>query len=341
MIDKKFAVFYSWQSYIGGYANKGYIKDKILSAFKDLNIKIELLEDSRGITGAPDIPDAILTKITKSDIFICDITPAYILDIKEDKKRALPNPNVMFELGFAVRSLGWERVICVCNEEYGDVEIQPFDISKHRIITYRKKDGEKKSIKSLSLVQFLNDIVSNYNNIVVKRNKFDNRKHDIEIFYKMMSFASEKEFINSITDFRSSGRFFCWYEKCWDYIQYFQDYPQNRFISTNLNDSFMILATALDELKSLTSQICCAYNTQYWSYEEPGNEYTQEQLKEIWMSQEYRKREIQYPDNDTSENLRKYYDAVDKDEKNIVEYSNNVLKAYKTFRDDIKRELII
>lgn len=33
------------------------------------------------------------------------------------------------------------------------------------------------------------------------------------------------------------------------------------------------------------------------------------------MSQEYRKREIRYPDNDTSENLRKYYDAVDRDEK--------------------------
>lgn len=63
MIDKKIAVFYSWQSYIGGYANRGYIRDKILSAFKELNVEIELLEDARGITGAPDIPDAILTKV--------------------------------------------------------------------------------------------------------------------------------------------------------------------------------------------------------------------------------------------------------------------------------------
>ena len=109
-----------------------------------MNVEIELLEDARGITGAPDIPDAILTKIIKSDIFICDITSVYTLDIKGNKKRANPNPNVMFELGFAVRSLGWDRVICICNEEYGDVETQPFDISKHRIITYRKKDGEKK-----------------------------------------------------------------------------------------------------------------------------------------------------------------------------------------------------
>ena len=92
-------------------------------------------------------------------------------------KRALPNPNVMFELGFAVHSLGWERVICVCNEEYGNIETQPFDISKHRIITYRKKDGEKKSAKSLSLTRLMNDIVSNYDNIVAKRNEFDYKKH--------------------------------------------------------------------------------------------------------------------------------------------------------------------
>ena len=84
----------------------------------------------------------------------------------------------------------------------------------------------------------------------------------------MISFVSGYEFINSITDIRSSGRFFRWYEKCWDYIQYFQNYPQNRFANTNLNDSFMKLAIALDRLTSLTCQICRAYNTKYWKYEE-------------------------------------------------------------------------
>ena len=83
----------------------------------------------------------------------------------------------------------------------------------------------------------------------------------------------------------------------------------------------MKLAIALDKLTSLTCQICRAYNTKYWKYEEPENKYTQEQLKEIWMSQEYRKWEIQYPDNDISERLRAYYDAVEKDEQNIIECS--------------------
>ena len=66
----------------------------------------------------------------------------------------IPNPNVMFELGFAVRSLGWDRVICICNEEYGDVETQPFDISKHRIITYRKKMVKRNQLNHYFLYAF-------------------------------------------------------------------------------------------------------------------------------------------------------------------------------------------
>lgn len=156
-----------------------------------------------------------------------------------------------------------------------------------------------------------------------------------------MSFVPEEEFINSITDFRSSGRFFKWYEKCWDYVQYFQCYPQNRFINSCLNDSYIKLSKALDDLKSLTCQICRAYNTEYWEYEEPENEYTQEEMRDILMTQEYRKREIPYPDNDNSDEIRKYYDAIDNDERNILELSNNVLKAYTIFRDYIKKTLII
>ena len=33
MKDNKFYVFYSWQSYIGGFSNREYIRDKINAAF--------------------------------------------------------------------------------------------------------------------------------------------------------------------------------------------------------------------------------------------------------------------------------------------------------------------
>ena len=59
------------------------------------------------------------------------------------------------------------------------------------------------------------------------------------------------------------------------------------------------------------------------------------------MTQEYRKRDIPNPSNCDDKNLRKYYDAIEKDEKDIVKHSNDILTAYSIFRDAEKRELII
>lgn len=335
-----FIVFYSWQSSIGGRANREYIRDKINKAFSAINTELELLEDSRGSVGAPDIPDAILTKIAKSDLFICDVTPVCTMSLEDGKQRAIPNPNVMFELGFAVRCLGWERIVCVCNEEYGSIEHLPFDISKHRIIGYKEAEGGQSS-KSLTLVGSLSGIVNHYDEIVAKGNEFDYKKHDIDIFNKMMSFVSEQEFINGICSFKSSGRYYKWDVKCWEYIQDFQDYPENKFISKDLNDCFTKLRMALDELDTLTCQITAGYNMEKWLCEEPGSEYTKEQLREIWMTQEYRKREIPYPDKSGDDAVRKYYDTINKDEQDIIRCSNKVLNTYKVFREQVKRELVI
>ncbi len=336
-----FSVFYSWQSHVGGHANCGYIRDKIKAAFSEIGVELNLLEDSRGSAGAPDIPDAILSKIAKSDIFICDVTSVCTLNLGEGMQRGIPNPNVMFELGFAVRQLGWERIICVLNDEYGNVESLPFDISKHRIIRYKKKDRERKSVQALSLTLPLSDIVKNFDDIISKGNEFDYKKHDIAIFKKLMSFTTERDFINGISDFKSSGRFFKWYEKCWDYIKSFQDYPENRFINQSLNDSFIQLSSALDDLTTLTCRICHVHNTKNWEFEKPDVEYTPEQIHDILMTQEYRKRNIPYPDNGDDAAVRKYYETIDEDERDIAKYSNNILEAYKNFRDNIKRILVI
>ena len=72
-----------------------------------------------------------------------------------------------------------------------------------------------------------------------------------------------------------------------------------------------------------------------------GEEYSQEQLKDILMTQEYRKREIPYPDDDNDENIREYHNKIDNDETDVIKYSNNVLGAYMAFREEVKRELII
>ncbi len=141
-----FNIFYSWQSSIGGNANRGYIRDKIKSALSTLEVQYTILEDSRGTTGAPDIPNEILTQIAQSDLFVCDVTPVYIYIIDDNTKKGIPNPNVMFELGFAVRCLGWERIICICNEEFGHIDCLPFDISKPRLFHLKKSCASEKPV---------------------------------------------------------------------------------------------------------------------------------------------------------------------------------------------------
>jgi hypothetical protein len=61
-------------------------------------------------------------------VFVADLS--FVGATPDGKK--LPNPNVLIELGFAARSIGWERTILVINNAYGSASDLPFDILQHR-----------------------------------------------------------------------------------------------------------------------------------------------------------------------------------------------------------------
>ena len=88
---------------------------------------------TRGESGSPNIPETILSKINKSDIFLADVS---FIDIKSPGSKRCPNPNVVFELGYAVHHLGCQRIILLFNKAYGSIEDLPFDFKQHRISTY-------------------------------------------------------------------------------------------------------------------------------------------------------------------------------------------------------------
>ncbi|HEM7578001.1 TPA: hypothetical protein U2J86_005053, partial [Serratia marcescens] len=52
--------------------------------------------------GSTEITATIIAKISTSQIVISDVTVI--------PKKEFPNPNIMFELGFAVAKLGWGRI---------------------------------------------------------------------------------------------------------------------------------------------------------------------------------------------------------------------------------------
>lgn len=145
-------IFFSWQSDLETKKNKNFIEDCIKKAISEFNKENHHLtdfsidKDTSGEPGNPEIIRTILNKIDNSQMFICDLS--IINSTCECRKT--PNPNVIFELGYAIKSLGWEKIICIFNQEFGVPEDFPFDIKHRRLLGYnlstKDKQGEKGKI---------------------------------------------------------------------------------------------------------------------------------------------------------------------------------------------------
>ena len=131
-------VFYSWQSDLPNSTNRGFIQQALERAAKDIKSDESILvepvidRDTFGVPGSPDIAATILEKIDACDVFVCDVS---IIN-HDSKNRLTPNPNVLIELGYTLKRLGWNRVIMVFNTEFGKVEDLPFDLRMKRVISY-------------------------------------------------------------------------------------------------------------------------------------------------------------------------------------------------------------
>lgn len=143
-----FRIFYSWQSWTPSNLNRHFILTAVEKAAKEIrddeSIEVEPVvdRDTIGVAGSVDIAATIFHKIAESQIFICDAT--IITD--QGSQHPSPNPNVMVELGYAAAVLGWERIICIVNTAYGDVEKMPFDLRTRRLLPYHlPEDADNKA----------------------------------------------------------------------------------------------------------------------------------------------------------------------------------------------------
>ena len=87
---------------------------------------------------------------------------ADIFDKDGNKKiKYMPNPNVMLELGYATHVVGWDRVICVLNSDFGAPENMPFDIASRRLTPFSLKDGKSKGEIKRYIKSVIQDTVEN------------------------------------------------------------------------------------------------------------------------------------------------------------------------------------
>lgn len=159
----RFFIFYSWQSDLPNSTNRGFIEralsDSIAAIRQDNQIQVEpaIDRDTLGIPGAPNIAEAILRKIDQAQAFVCDVS---IINSRS-KFRSTPNPNVLFELGYAYSKLGSGRIVLVFNTAYGRIEDAPFDLKQIRTITYSAHESsENKAFERRNLQKKLETAIS-------------------------------------------------------------------------------------------------------------------------------------------------------------------------------------
>jgi hypothetical protein len=137
-------IFYSWQSDLPNATNRGFIENILMSVAgsisDDASVGVEPVidRDTKGVAGSPDIASTIFSKIDEADIVVLDVS---IIDNTTAKRRT-PNPNVLVELGYALKSKGYGRVILVFNRAYGDIIDLPFDLRTKRLTDYHLSIGD-------------------------------------------------------------------------------------------------------------------------------------------------------------------------------------------------------
>lgn len=156
-MGSEFKVFYSWQSDLIGKDTRNFIGEVIKNAVKFLSNTVTVIpdRDTQGELGSPNIETTIFQKIDEFDLFIADLSIVCEYEDSSGNKKYAPNPNVLIELGYAVKVLSWERVICFVNTDYGKETELPFDLNHHRVTGYSLHDNEKSEVKKA-----LRDIIS-------------------------------------------------------------------------------------------------------------------------------------------------------------------------------------
>ncbi len=162
-------VFYSWQSDLPSVTNRTFIEEALKGAVDTIHsdesndVALVIDRDTANVPGSPDIASTIFGKIDQADAFICDISLINLnvkqvieslqrlgddlkqqLGVDKIDMRLTPNPNVLIELGYALKALGDKKIVMLFNDAYGSLDMLPFDLKQRRVTRYSSRPGQAK-----------------------------------------------------------------------------------------------------------------------------------------------------------------------------------------------------
>ena len=148
---------YAWQSDTHLDFNKSLIEHALSAAAKRINedpnlggAKILIDSDTKAVLGTPPVTDTILKKIANADIFVPDLT----FVAKTECGKLVPNPNVLIEWGYALKSLGFNAMLPIMNSHFGEPTKLPFDMGhirhpiQYTIDPMVAKDAERRATRT-------------------------------------------------------------------------------------------------------------------------------------------------------------------------------------------------
>jgi hypothetical protein len=130
-------IFYSWQVDTAPRVGRNLIERALHQAISrisdDAAIEdvvrddISIDRDTVGAPGFAPIVETIFQKIDKAAVFVPDLS---FVGTRLDGLRPTPNPNVLIEYGWAIKSLGYSRVMPIMNTAFGEptASTMPFDM---------------------------------------------------------------------------------------------------------------------------------------------------------------------------------------------------------------------
>lgn len=144
----RLTAFFSWQSDTLSNDGRNFIEKALKAAVariaRDVTVEeavrdgLAVDKDTKDVPGSPPIFDTILRKISKAAVFVPDLT---FVGTRRNGEPT-PNPNVLIEYGWALKSLGYYQIVPVMNEAQGGPGSMPFDMAHLRFpITYNLPEG--------------------------------------------------------------------------------------------------------------------------------------------------------------------------------------------------------
>ena len=155
-------IFWSWQNDSDPRINRHFIRKALAKATQEAGDTLsledaerpELDHDTKDTPGMVEITNTILRKISQSAVFVADLTPVGTTA----QGKALPNPNVLIELGWALSELGPDRIIGILNTAIGLPDDLPFDIRHRRALTYKLASESDKEARRVVCTRLTSDL---------------------------------------------------------------------------------------------------------------------------------------------------------------------------------------